>query len=227
VLLALETAGDCCGCALWAGGRLIDERLLGQREQPGAVLVPVLDAMLRDAGVAREQIEAIALSIGPGSFTGLRVGLATALGLTFADERPVVPVPTLAALALQAQGQGDAEVVVPVLDARKGQIYSGLYDRDAGCRLADRVCDPADWFGELAGRGGRFALLGSGAQRYAAQARAALGGRGELLGPELGGPRPGAVARLGARLLGSGESLPIDAVRLRYLRLPEAQLPAR
>ena len=220
MLLALETAGDCCGVALAAGGRLIDERLLGEREQPGAVLVPILDAMLADAGVARERIEAIALSIGPGSFTGLRVGLATALGLTFTREIPIVPVPTLAALALQASP--GAPAVVPVLDARKGQIYSGLYGRDGECLLEDRVAEPAAWFGELARRGGPFALLGGGAERYAQAARDALGARCEILASQVG-PRPGAVARLGERLLRAGRACPVDAIQLRYLRVPEAE----
>jgi tRNA threonylcarbamoyladenosine biosynthesis protein TsaB len=239
VLLALETACDPGGVALAQDGRQLAERVFEGREPPGAILLPAIQELLAQEGAALDRLSAIALSVGPGSFTGLRVGLATVLGLTFTRELPVVPVPTLAALALQAlpvPGAPQAEIrgssaspreapdlIVPMLDARKGQIYTGLYRRDGQCVIADCVCDPLPWYRALAQRPGRFALLGSGLPPYGDAARAVLGERAELLASEQRGPRPASVARLGERLLRAGASLPPWRVRLRYLRPSEAE----
>jgi tRNA threonylcarbamoyladenosine biosynthesis protein TsaB len=209
--------------ALAQGGRLLGERLLGGGEQPGAVVVPIVSALLAEAGVGLEAVGAIALSIGPGSFTGLRIGLATVLGLTFTHDVPVVPVPTLAALSLAAGEHGAASQLVPVLDARKGQVYTGLYRGGAACVLEDRVCDPAPWFAELAARPGDYVLVGSGVHVHGEVARAALGARARLLGPEVLGPRPALVAELGERLRAAGAGVGADEIRLRYLRASEAE----
>ena len=88
-------------------------------------LLPAVEDLLRAAGCELAAIEAFALSIGPGSFTGLRVGIATVKGLAFGTPRPVAPVSTLAALAV---GAGRADVpVVPMLDARRGEVYAAAY----------------------------------------------------------------------------------------------------
>ena len=208
--------------ALLEGEALLGERELGAGQgQAGAVLVQ-LDALLREHGRALEEIRLIALSVGPGSFTGLRVGLATALGLAFGTELRVAPVSTLAALSLHA---GDAVCSAPLLDARKGQVYAGLYAPGARELQADRVCDLPEWLAALP-HGGPIHLLGPGAELHREAITRALGARSVFLSEALGRPRAASVGRLGARIAARGGALPVDAVELRYLRPPDARLPA-
>jgi tRNA threonylcarbamoyladenosine biosynthesis protein TsaB len=150
MILALQTATESGGVALLEGGRVLGERDLGPEEPHAGSLLVALDGLLRQASRRLEEVELIALSIGPGSFTGLRIGLATALGLCFGTSRRIVPVPTLAALSLQA---GNVHRIVPLLDARKKQVYTGLYGSGGVSIREDRVCNPEVWFEELRGQG--------------------------------------------------------------------------
>jgi tRNA threonylcarbamoyladenosine biosynthesis protein TsaB len=218
LILALETAVEHGGVALLEGERLLGERELAAGQgQAGAVLVE-LDALLRTHGRTLDALDAIALSVGPGSFTGLRVGLATALGLVFGTELPIAPVSTLAALSLHA---GPARCIAPLLDARKGQVYAGLYGPDAYPLAADRVCDPAEWLAGLPADDA-IHLLGAGAQLHRTWIAQALGSRAIFVPERLGRPRAASVGVLGARLLARGGALPADAVELRYLRAADA-----
>jgi tRNA threonylcarbamoyladenosine biosynthesis protein TsaB len=215
LLLAIETATEDASVALLEGERVLGERELPRgREHAASVLVAV-DALLAEAGATLERVERIALSIGPGSFTGLRVGLATALGLCFGTERRIVPVPTLAALSLHAEGHA---LRAPLLDARRGEIYAGLYDAAAHPLRDDCVSRAAPWLESLRGRG-RVAFLGSGA-RLARPAIERLLRRDALLLPDAAGiPRAASVGRLAATLA----AVEPAAVELRYLRAPEAE----
>ena len=138
-IVALESATDVGGVALLHGTRVIGERRVDEHQRHAAALLAELDALLAESGELLESYELIALSVGPGSFTGLRVGLALALGLCFATERRIAPVSTLAALSLAA---GSTSRCVPMLDARRGQVYVGLYGPGAEVLVEDRVSDP-------------------------------------------------------------------------------------
>ncbi|MFQ5514612.1 MAG: tRNA (adenosine(37)-N6)-threonylcarbamoyltransferase complex dimerization subunit type 1 TsaB [Myxococcota bacterium] len=219
MLLALETASDGAGIALLDGEQLVGETGLPASTHLAGALLPALDELLSRCRAELGAVERIALSIGPGSFTGLRVGLATALGLCLGTERRIVPVPTLAALSLAA---GEAERIVPMLDARRGQVYTGLYGPGADALRADRVCAAEAWLHELRGLG-PVILLGPGAELHAARAREILGE--DLRWPEGGPHRPRAswVGRLGARLASQGLALEPSRVELRYLRRSDAE----
>ena len=223
MLLALETASETGGVALLDGETVLAERIVGARTPHyAAELLVSLDAMLAELGRAERDIEALALSVGPGSFTGLRIGLATALGLAFGTERRIVPVPTLAALAL---GAAPGRAIVPMLDARKGQVYAGVYDDAGRPREVDRVVAPLALLRELAGRGDRAELvfLGPGARLYANEIWTVLGGAAEILPAARGEPRPERVGRLGARIRAAGGALEPHRVELRYLRPSQAE----
>ena len=113
-----------------------------------------IDAVCRERGVAPAQLDAIAVGAGPGSFTGLRIGMATAKGIAFAARRPLWAVSSLAALAWRARRE-DADAVVAVLDARRGEIYAGCFARDSLAPLgAERVMPPGElaaWVGQTCG----------------------------------------------------------------------------
>jgi tRNA threonylcarbamoyladenosine biosynthesis protein TsaB len=184
VILAIETSGERPGLALIESGKVLAERILDPSRQAAGALLPTLELLLSGVGRALAEIELIALSCGPGSFTGLRVGLATALGLCFATERRVVAVPTLAALSLRVSSQGGRLPVATLLDARRGEVYAGLYGAGAEPLRDDCVSEPRAFFESLQGIAHVY-LLGPGAQLYQDVARDVLGTRATQLDAEL------------------------------------------
>ena len=222
MILAIETATEAGSVALLDGPEPVAERALPPGRRQASSLLAAIDELWGDAGSRLEEVETIALSIGPGSFTGLRVGLATALGLAFGQAVAIAPVPTLAALALRA---GDRPRIAPLLDARKRQVYAGLYAPGAEPLLPDRLADPDDWIEELRGRG-PVCLLGPGADLYRERIAAALGGGAEFLPESQGRPSAASVGRLGCEIARRGAALPPEKASLRYLREPDAERPA-
>ena len=226
MILAVETAAERGGVALAEGEKLLGERVIGvATQQHASELLPALHGLLEELGWELARVDLIALSIGPGSFTGLRIGLATALGLCFGTSRRIVPVPTLSALSLQA---GDVDSIVPMLDARKGQVYTGLYGPGGVSRRPEVVTDPLPWLRELSAElPGPLWLLGPGARLYRNEIYTVLGERAHVLAPERGQPRAAAVASLGYRLAREGVLLEPERVVPRYLRRPQAEQKRR
>lgn len=126
IRLAFETATDFCSVALDAGGEVrVREELAPRRH--AELVVPWARELLAEAGLGWSDIDALAVSRGPGGFTSLRIGLSVVQGLALAHDRPVYPVPTLAVLAHAAwRGEGE-EPILALLDARMGEVYSGWY----------------------------------------------------------------------------------------------------
>jgi len=120
------------------------------------VLLAAIDDVVRAAALVPAGLDAVAIGAGPGSFTGVRIGMATAKGIAFAVDVPLYLVSSLAALAADAAAGGADGLIVPAMDARRGEIYAGFYARDAsGVRAVspDRVATPT----EIAGLIGEFA----------------------------------------------------------------------
>lgn len=145
-ILGIDSSGNVASVSLLSDGVLMGEYSINNKLTHSQTLLPMVDAMLQTAGVEPEELDAIAISAGPGSFTGLRIGAATAKGLAQALEIPVVKVPTLAALAYNLAGVSG--LVCPVMDARRGQVYAGVY-RYEGEQLVSTVSEQAVDMGEL------------------------------------------------------------------------------
>jgi tRNA threonylcarbamoyladenosine biosynthesis protein TsaB len=188
LILAFDTATDVATSALVADGEV-----LGKRTSRAVTLLEDVDALLRQAGTHTRDIEALAVGIGPGSFTGVRIGLSTARGLALALGVPVAGVSTLAALAAGAPGG------LPVIDARRREVF-----------VPGRVLAPA----ELEVDPERL-CVGSGAVRY----RDVLEGKGAEIPPD-GDERHVPRARFHAQL--AGDFGPAEEVEPLYLRLPDA-----
>ena len=125
MLLAIDTSSLVLSCALAEKDRLVAEWTVQKRLTHSEQLIPHLDAMMKEAGVSKEDITAIAVSIGPGSFTGLRIGLATAKMAAYIWKVPIVGVDTLESLARNMEG---AEAfILPLEDAQRGHVYAALY----------------------------------------------------------------------------------------------------
>jgi len=211
-ILAFETATEACSVALYLDGEVRERFDLAPRRHAELAL-PWAQALLDEAGVAKSQLDAIAVGRGPGAFTGVRLAVALAQGIALALDRPVVPVSTLAALAAGARGAR----VVAAIDARMGEVYLGAFERGEGdLRLlgSEAVLRPD------------LAPLppGTGWEGAGTGFDAAGGALRERLGSVLAGvdaaalPHAGDVARLGALALARGGGMAPERLEPAYLR---------
>jgi tRNA threonylcarbamoyladenosine biosynthesis protein TsaB len=125
-LLAIETATESCSVALLCGDELVVSSEYAPRRH-AELLLPMCDSVLAEAGVQRRQLDAIAVGRGPGAFTGVRLAISAAQGIALALDCPVIPVSSLAALAMDAPDNGSP--ILAVIDARMGEVYSATYRR--------------------------------------------------------------------------------------------------
>lgn len=125
-ILGLDSSGLVAGVAVAEDGILLAEYNVNYKKTHSQTLLPMLDELRKMLELDMSTIDAIAVASGPGSFTGLRIGSATAKGLGLALEKPLVEVPTLEGLAYNLFGTGD--LICPLIDARRNQVYTGIYE---------------------------------------------------------------------------------------------------
>jgi len=144
-LLAIDTTTDACSCALYLDGDIQDRSVIAPRQHT-ALILPMADELLHEAGLKPIQLDGVAFGRGPGSFTGLRIASGVAQGIAFAADIPVAPVSSLAILAQAAYIENRAEKVLAAIDARMSEIYWGCYivDKQGIMRVegAENVCAP-------------------------------------------------------------------------------------
>jgi tRNA threonylcarbamoyladenosine biosynthesis protein TsaB len=128
-ILALDTATEACSAALSVADEVQERFVIAPRGHAGLIL-PMVDALLAEAGLAPNQLDAIAFGRGPGSFTGIRIGTGVVQGIAFGADLPVVPISSLAALAQGAAVEMGTEQLLVALDARMGEVYWGAYRMD-------------------------------------------------------------------------------------------------
>jgi tRNA threonylcarbamoyladenosine biosynthesis protein TsaB len=224
-LLALDTATLTASVAVLVDGRLVTERRHRVTTHSEALL-GLLDGALAEAGLVARDLDGVVCGAGPGSFTGLRIGLATAKGLCFALGRPLQLVSSLEALAARAPDGA----VCAVLDAHKNEVYAARYLVRAGVpeplgAQGEQVLPPASLAAQLAAShaaavgGPPLALVGDGALRY----REILGSEWPLV-DEDGAPHASDVARLGAAAFARGEAASLGRSGPRYIRPSEAEI---
>jgi tRNA threonylcarbamoyladenosine biosynthesis protein TsaB len=131
MILSIETATSACSVALHQEGKLLAEANLYKSQSHSKMLKPMIEQVLKVAQCQLSDLKAIAVSKGPGSYTGLRIGTSTAKGLCFALDIPLLSVNTLDALAKQiTQTQSEAIYLCPMLDARRMEVYCAIYQSD-------------------------------------------------------------------------------------------------
>ena len=126
VIVAIETSTECCSAALLRDGAVLERSELAPRRH-AALILPMIESLLDEAGVSRRGLDAVAVGRGPGAFTGVRLAISVAQGLALGLDIPVIPISSLAALAQDAP-PGDASILA-VIDARMGEIYAGAFRR--------------------------------------------------------------------------------------------------
>ena len=225
-MLSIETSTLTGAVALLQAGRLVAESRVSVAVTHGERLMAAIDGVLRSARWELGDVDGFAVALGPGSFTGLRIGLSTVKGLAFATGKPVVGVPTLDALAWRLPFC--AYPVCPVLDARKNEVYTALYlTRDGRLdRLeAARAVGPAILAEELrATTEGPVVFLGDGVAPFASLFAEMLGTRVRLAPADLRLPSAVTVGELGGWALARGETADAAGLVPLYLRPSEAEL---
>jgi tRNA threonylcarbamoyladenosine biosynthesis protein TsaB len=222
-VLGIETATTTGGVALTEDDRLVAELRLNVRVTHSERLLPGLAHVLKQAGMSIADVDVLAVSIGPGSFTGLRVGLGMVKGLAFATGKPVAAVPTLEALAWNLPYS--SLPVCALFDARRKELYGALFTwkHDRFVRdIPENVMSPAKWAGILS-RYERVVLTGEGAVLYKASLTNLLGERAVLAPPDKLYPSPANIAFLGRKMAENGDfSDPVALVPF-YIRKAEAE----
>ncbi|HEX5756147.1 MAG TPA: tRNA (adenosine(37)-N6)-threonylcarbamoyltransferase complex dimerization subunit type 1 TsaB [Arenimonas sp.] len=214
-LLAIETATEACSVALLCHGEVRSRFEIAPRRHTELVL-PWCEALLAEAGIAKSQLDAIAVGRGPGAFTGVRLAVALVQGMALALERPVLPVSTLAVLAQGAQAAPGSRVLAAI-DARMGEVYLGAFAVDGEGRVAalgdEVLCAPAQppqFEGQWLARGTGFAAV-EGALCAALSGRLDAVDAGAL-------PRADDLLALAAAAFARGEAIAPDLLEPAYLR---------
>lgn len=225
-ILAIEASGPVAGCALWEDGTLTAEYSVQYKKKHSQSLVPMLEEMREMVDLDLSGIDFIAVTSGPGSFTGLRIGAATVKGLGLALDKPVLPVPTVDSLACNLYGTD--RLICPLMDARRQQVYTGIYENRDGLNVLHPQCVTAlaDIAEELNQLGREVIFLGDGVPVN----EKALGDLMKVpyyLAPaHLNRQRAAATAVRAAQIYeekGEDALVSSDDFRPEYLRVPQAE----
>ncbi len=223
-LLSIATSGTAGSVALLRSDGRVVERPLAEGSARGRALLPAVQGLVAEAGIEGADLGAVAVSLGPGSYTGIRIGVTAAKALAWALSCELVGVSTLEALAREATALGVPEGtkrLVPAIDARRGEVYAGIFDLD-DTKVARASEDMALAPEELLRR------LGPGDHVFGT----AVAACGEALGlvknaTSADGPADASastIARIGAEMLARGETLDPHDASPTYLRRTEAEM---
>ncbi len=222
-ILALETSAKAVSAAVTEDGRLLAQGYQDTGLTHSRTLMPIVEAILKNTELTVQDMDAIAVAAGPGSFTGIRIGVAAAKGLAFAAEKPAAGVSTLAAMARNvAFADG---LVVCAMDARRQQVYNALFRAENGTltRLTpDRAISLEDLAAELRELDGPKMVVGDGG-RLCRDALAASGIACRLAPPHLLMQCAASVALEAEDLARRGGLVDAQALQPVYLRPPQAQ----
>jgi len=224
IVLGIDTATERLSAALIRGDAVY-ERRLDSRSSHCERLTVFIGELIGEAGIIGDDIDLVAVSIGPGSFTGLRIGIATAMGFAYALGIETVGVDTLMGLSFRAAEPGS--LVCPLIDARRSEAYTAFYRMTD--TVPETVVEPhavpvAELGASLAVRDEPVTVTGPAAEKFRKRIEAAAGTELRFLPPERARVSSVSVARLGALLSGLGKTVHPAALKPRYLRRSDAEL---
>ncbi|MFA5180396.1 MAG: tRNA (adenosine(37)-N6)-threonylcarbamoyltransferase complex dimerization subunit type 1 TsaB [Syntrophales bacterium] len=220
--MAIDTSGVTASVAILQDETVLAEIFFNLGRNHSEIILPSIDHLLRVTGIELRAIDVFACTVGPGSFTGIRIGVSTVKGLALAVDRPVVALSALDVLAMNAMGfQGK---ICPMIDARREQVYAALYADNGTDTLVNIIPGRlvgADDF--LALIGGDALFIGTGALKYGDLIRRKLAGRGSFAADHLHQVHASATGVLAVRRAIAGDVT--DAVKIipLYLRRSEAE----
>lgn len=223
-ILGIDSSGLVASVAVVEDQHLLGEYTVNYKKTHSQTLLPMLDEVAGMIELELSSIDAIAVAGGPGSFTGLRIGSATAKGLGLALEKPLISVPTVDALAYNLVGSRD--IVCPLMDARRNQTYTGLYRFD-GEKLKVLRAQCAVGIDEIAadinGRGEPVVFLGDGVEVFASYLQETIAVPFYFAPAHVNKQRAGAVAALALQYYRDGKCEHARDHKPEYLRLSQAE----
>ena len=221
-LLAVDTSTLSCGVAVLGEDGLVSEGLFSSKRTHSRHLLGMIEETLARAELTVMDLDGFAVTRGPGSFTGLRIGMSVIKGLAEVSEKPVVGVSSLACLAQGALLAG--KPVLSMLDARKGEVYAALYAPDGKGGVTEMLSPEAIAPEVLLARmEGDLLCVGTGAVAYASQIKAMLGVHAHFA-PEYDTIRPHVVASMALEAFKQGEEMTPEALTPLYLRKSDAEI---
>jgi tRNA threonylcarbamoyladenosine biosynthesis protein TsaB len=221
-ILGIETSTKTGSVAVVSENGVIAQYSLNIEVTHSERLMSTVDRVLKDTGLAVSDLLGFAVAIGPGSFTGLRIGLSTVKGLALATGNPVAAVPTLQALAWNLPYA--AYPVCPLLDARKNEVYAALYRFD-GTALVQVLPEAAIPIARLAERfSEKTVFTGEGSRIYRTEIQKIFGERAVFAPHSAILPSGATVAEIGLDMIKSGRQAELDSLTPMYIRRPEAEV---
>ena len=221
-ILALDTSGLAASAAITDNGKLLAESVLNYKLTHSQTVMPLIDAVCKATETELSTIDCIACTCGPGSFTGLRIGAATAKGLALGLGKKIIPVPTLDALAYNIFGTEN--IVCPIMDARRSQVYSAFFTWDKGTlvRLSDYMAESIDFITEKALEfGKKVVFLGDGVAVH--RAKLVCHSEFVIAPPSLMVQRASAAADAAEAMYGGGKAVNGSDFEIMYLRKSQAE----
>lgn len=223
-ILGMESASLTASAAIWEDGMIIAEYTVNFKKTHSQTLLPMIEEICRMTEQDLQTVDAIAISEGPGSFTGLRIGSATAKGLGLALGCPLIPVPTLDAMAYQCFDAASA--ICPIMDARRGQVYQGLYRWEKGRFVVEtpsRAVDMETVIAEINAAGVPVIFLGDGVPVHQERIREQVTVPCYLAPATMNRQRAAAVAALAAERYAAGVQQTAAEHAPVYLRPSQAE----
>ena len=225
-LIGIDSSGLVASVAIVEDETLVAEYTVEHKKTHSTTLMPMLDEIVKMSELNLQEIDAIAIAAGPGSFTGLRIGSATAKGLAYSLNKPIVPVPTLAALAYNIQFFDG--IICPIMDARREQVYNGLYtfNDDEFTELKEqRALSVQELLEELNNEfsGQKVVFLGDGVPVYKSVIEEKLINTHFYAPANILKQRAGSVAVLGKMYYNRGITETAESLEPVYLRLSQAE----
>ncbi len=221
MVLGIDTSAVTCSAALLSEDRVLSSFSVSCGLTHSETLLPGIQKVLSEAKVSLDELKAIAVTCGPGSFTGLRIGISTVKGLAYAEKIPCVPVSTLEALSYNAK-EMEGMIVCALMDARRSEFYNGIFRIENGVpkrMTPDRAIAGTDLCSEIRGEE-RLVILGDGAEKFCEQNPEFLPFLAE---PALRMQSAVSVAQIGLREINFGHAVPCEMLSPSYLRLPQAE----
>lgn len=221
LILALDSSAAPASVALLEDGKILSEFYINTKQTHSQTLMPMVESVLKLTNKTLDDVTCMAVSAGPGSFTGVRIGVSCVKGLSMTRNIPCAGVSTLRAMAENARQL--TGIVCAVMDARCGQVYNALFRAEGGklTRLCDdRALPIAELLEECKTFAEKIYLVGDGAE-LCYKTFAAI--RAELLQPQLRFQRASGVAMAAQEMIENGQTVTPDALMPIYLRLPQAE----
>ena len=222
-ILGLDSSGIVASVAVVEDDVLVAEYTINYKKTHSQTLLPMLDEIVKMTELDLESIDAIAVAAGPGSFTGLRIGSATAKGLGLALKKPLVAIPTVEGLAYNLYDTPG--LICPIMDARRNQVYTGLYHCRRSLEIVMEQCamDMMDLIRKLNDMGERVIFLGDGVPVYREMAEKNLTVEYDFVPASNNRQRAASVASLGMEYFRQGKTVTAEEFEPDYFRKSQAE----